>query len=84
MVNSVISLRLRRTLKRAGLDYLVGHFTPHTFRHMYASYLLNSGIPVSEVSASLGHSSPQMTLSIYTERNPDDDVNLADKFNELW
>lgn len=83
LVNTGISLRLRNTLKRAGLEYLVGHFTAHTFRHMYASYLLNSGVPVSEVSASLGHSSPNMTLSIYTEQNPEKDVNLADKFEEL-
>ncbi|ETO40002.1 Integrase [Fructilactobacillus florum 8D] len=84
LVNTGISLRLRNTLKRADLGYLVGSFTAHTFRHMYASFLLNSGVPVSEVSASLGHSSPQMTLSVYTERNPENDVNLADKFNELW
>ncbi|ANZ59311.1 hypothetical protein AYR59_04490 [Fructilactobacillus lindneri] len=84
LVNTGISLRLRNTLKRAKLGYLVGHFTAHTFRHMYASYLLNSGVPLSEVSAALGHSNPQMTLSIYTERNPEKNDNLADKFNELW
>lgn len=84
LVNTAISLRLRNTLKRAGLGYLVGHFTAHTFRHMYASYLLNSGVEVSEVSAALGHSSPQITLSIYTEETPMKKDNLADKFNDLW
>lgn len=84
LVNTAVSLRLRNTLKRAGIGYLVGHFTAHTFRHMYASYLLNSGVEISEVSAALGHSSPQMTLSIYTEKTPMKKDNLADKFNDLW
>lgn len=84
LVNTGISLRLRNTLRRAGLEYLIGHFTAHSFRHMYASYLLNNGVEVSSVSAALGHSNPNMTLSIYTEQTPDKNDNLADKFNDLW
>lgn len=84
LVNTAISQRLRTLLRHSGLGYLVGHFTAHTFRHMYASYLLNSGEDVSEVSAALGHSNPQMTLSVYTEKTPGKSDNLADKFNNLW
>lgn len=82
--NKYVSLKLRNTLEHAKLDYLIGHFTAHTFRHQYASYLLNSGVAVSEVSASLGHASPEVTLSIYTEKTPMKKDNLADKFNNLW
>ncbi|WP_429971325.1 tyrosine-type recombinase/integrase [Fructilactobacillus sp. Tb1] len=80
----MVSTSLRVILKRAGLDYLIGHFTAHYFRHMYASFLLNSGVPVTEVSKSLGHASPDITLKIYSEANPDENINLAEKFNDLW
>lgn len=84
LVNSAASFRLRTVLKHAKLDYLIGHFTAHTFRHMYASYLLNSGVEVSEVSEALGHSNSQITLSVYTEKTPGKNENLADQFNKLW
>lgn len=84
MINPSISILLQNTLKRVGLGHLVGHFTAHTFRHMYASYLLNSGTELTQVSAALGHSNPRMTLSIYSEKDPEKNVNLADKFNNLW
>ncbi|USS93958.1 site-specific integrase (plasmid) [Fructilactobacillus ixorae] len=80
----VISTTLSKILKHAKLDYLVGHFTPHTFRHQFASYLLNSGVPLTEISKTLGHSNPSITLSIYSEAAPDKNDNLAQKFNELW
>lgn len=40
--------------------------TMHGLRHTCASMLINSGIPIAEVSAQLGHSSIDITLRTYT------------------
>lgn len=42
------------------------HITMHGLRHTYASMLIASGVPVSEVSAQLGHASVDITLRVYT------------------
>lgn len=42
----------------------------HTFRHTFATYLLEKGIPVAEVSRILGHSSPAITFKMYTHAIP--------------
>jgi integrase len=40
-------------------------FTPHVLRHIFASVALVGGIPITDVSAWLGHKSIQTTFSIY-------------------
>jgi len=42
------------------------HITMHGLRHTYASMLIAEGVPVSEVSAQLGHASVDITLRAYT------------------
>lgn len=42
------------------------HITMHGLRHTYASMLIADGVPVSEVSAQLGHASVDITLRVYT------------------
>lgn len=42
------------------------HVTMHGLRHTYASMLINSGVPIAEVSSQLGHSSIDITLRTYT------------------
>ena len=37
----------------------------HSFRHLNASLLINSGIDIRTVSACLGHSQTSTTLNIY-------------------
>ncbi|QBP18043.1 tyrosine-type recombinase/integrase [Acetilactobacillus jinshanensis] len=84
MSNTTISRNLSKILKQAGLGYLSGHFTAHTFRHMFASYLLNNGMPLTEVSHALGHANPQITLAIYTQRNPASNKNLGSKIEQIY
>lgn len=52
---------LEPAMRRAGLKGL----TMHGLRHTYASLLLANNTPVTEVSYYLGHSSPQVTMTIY-------------------
>ena len=44
--------------------------TPHSFRHLKASTLLNRGASLSEVQDVLGHSSPLTMKSIYAHYTP--------------
>lgn len=41
------------------------HVTMHGLRHTYASMLISEGVPISEVSAQLGHASVDITLRTY-------------------
>lgn len=52
----------RTTRRRAGLD----RFTLHDLRHYYASGLIQAGCDVATVQKALGHSSPAITLNVYT------------------
>jgi integrase len=48
--------------------------TPHMLRHRYASRLVMQGVPITVVRERLGHSSPAMTLNVYSHVLIDDDV----------
>lgn len=41
-------------------------FTFHQLRHYHASILMDLGVPATEISSRLGHSSPRITLDFYT------------------
>ena len=54
----------RPLLKRAGLDEGDGlHF--HALRHFAASWMIQAGIPITEVARMLGHAKFDMTLQVY-------------------
>lgn len=42
----------------------------HDLRHLHATHLLEAGVPVSTVSARLGHASARMTLEVYGHARP--------------
>ena len=60
------SIALRRglwpALRRAGLRKV----NMHSLRHSFASALIAKGSPVTEVQSILGHSSPAITLNVYS------------------
>ena len=51
------------TSESAPLDF---HCNPHLLRHTYATRLFEGGLDIKEVQYLLGHSTPAMTLRIYT------------------
>lgn len=75
-------VRLRTVLRAAKLDYLIGHFTCHSFRHMHASYLLADEVNPIDIADRLGHKDPSMTLRVYGHKVPGQN-NLAKKFEEI-
>ncbi len=56
-----------RTRARLGF-----HFTPHMFRHTYATMARRGGVPIEIVSKLLTHSSIQTTSEIYLHSSPED------------
>ncbi|MDN3023019.1 tyrosine-type recombinase/integrase [Streptomyces sp. S.PB5] len=57
----------RPALTAAGVEY----FKSHSLRHFYAGSLLRQGVPVSEVSAWLGHTSVSFTERYCSDLMPD-------------
>lgn len=49
--------------RNAVLDF---YCTPHMLRHTYATRLFEGGLDIKEIQYLLGHSTPAMTLRIYT------------------
>jgi integrase len=59
--NTVTSLMTK--LIRAGMQ--LPHARLHDLRHLHATTLLLSGVPVHVVAARLGHADPAITLRVY-------------------
>lgn len=53
-------------LQRAGIS----HRGFHHMRHTFATFAISSGVPITVVSATLGHASTSMTLDIYAHVMP--------------
>ena len=49
----------------------------HCLRHAHASLLIAKGVPITAISKRLGHTSPKITLSIYSHTTQDSDENIA-------
>jgi integrase len=64
-----------RLLRREGL----GHVRLHDLRHSHCSQLLKAGVPLTAVSARLGHSSTAVTATIYAHLLPGMDQDAADR-----
>lgn len=52
----------------------------HTFRHTAATYLLEKGIPVAEVSRILGHADATITYGMYVHSIPGYNQKIIDQF----
>jgi integrase len=53
---------MARACKAAG----IAHFHPHDLRHRYASIQVKRGVPITDLSAQLGHTKKSMTLDTYS------------------
>jgi integrase len=71
--------RSRRAKEAAGLDSLEGRLSWHSLRHSAGSiWLTEYGIPVTTVSAMMGHANPSFTLACYGRDPRDEQTMIAD------
>jgi integrase len=61
----------------------VGRLTPHEARHSAASLMIASGADVRTVAGALGHSSPVVTLSVYSHLFDDRLDDVAERIDAL-
>jgi integrase len=74
--SNVLRQGLYPALKKAELPRV----NVKTLRHSYASGLIASGAPVTEVQHRLGHSDPAVTLKVYSHWYSDQDTGAVDRF----
>lgn len=60
--NNLVSRHFNPALKKAGIDRI--RF--HDLRHTYASLLIEQGENIKYIQSQLGHSTPSVTLNVYT------------------
>lgn len=60
--NNLVGRHFNPALKRAGIDRI--RF--HDLRHTYASLLIEQGENIKYIQSQLGHSTPSVTLNVYT------------------
>ncbi len=57
-----------RALEKLGLPKL----NPHCMRHTFATQMLHNGVDIATTASILGHSSPAITLDIYSHTNEEE------------
>lgn len=65
--------KLKKYAERAHLPVI--HV--HDLRHSHASYLIHAGVPITTISARLGHVSPNMTLKVYSHMYKNDEKDVV-------
>jgi len=70
---------LRRTVKKLKI---AKHVHPHTFRHSYATHLIEAGVPIQHVQQCLGHRS-LVTTMIYLHVTESGREQSREKLNQL-
>lgn len=79
LYHSTVQHALKKECDRLGLP----HVTPHGLRHLHASLLINESVPITAVSARLGHANPGITMKIYAHALPGQDHKAAEAISRL-
>ena len=76
---SAFNLALERACKRSG----VRKATVHSLRHIFATVLMEKGVPLVKISAVLGHSSIHTTFEFYCDVL-DEKEKIKDSINDTF
>ena len=56
----------------------------HYLRHNHASTLIKMGVPITEITRRLGHSSSAVTLKVYSHAFKNDDSAVIKALETMW
>ncbi len=70
--NYLDSRRVATELSQVTTSAGLGHVNPHMLRHTATTIMIRGGVKVKTISATLGHSSIQMTMNVYGHLFEDD------------
>jgi len=73
-----ITNRISEFMRQAGCKGI----STHKLRHYSASFLLGEGVPITDVSARLGHANPEITLKYYGRFMPSNDERAPAAFDQ--
>lgn len=76
----LVKWHLQPMLKKLGIPR-VGL---HAFRHTNATLAHSWGVPLKTMQSRLGHSTPALTLDVYTHARSADEQNFTDKLGEFF
>ena len=79
IVAKAMSIQVSRAFTRAGYPW----FSFHKLRHTAACFLLDNDVPITTVSALLGHSSIKVTMDFYARVRPGKLAEAVKKFDVL-
>lgn len=74
-----IQMTFKKCSMRAGLPLI----TIHGLRHSHASLLINNGVPITTIAKRLGHTSPKMTLDVYSHMFKKADENAVQMIEKI-
>lgn len=71
----------KKSAEKAGLP---AETNIHSLRHFFTSYALSQNVPIRDVQATLGHTDPKFTLSVYSHIMQGSHTRTAEKMNDLF
>jgi integrase len=74
-----VNVYLQEIIEEVGLEPI----TVHGLRHTFCTWLLRNGVPVKDVSDTVGHSKPSVTLNLYWQSIPGVGARVSAKVTEL-
>jgi integrase/recombinase XerD len=82
LAQTTMTEMVTRRLKRAGVQVPNASKGSHLFRHLFASKMLKSGVPLEHIAQMLGHRSEESTL-IYTKIDFNNLMDIAQEWPEV-
>lgn len=76
----VVETRLKKLLKKAEIVKII---TPHSFRHIPTSLLIETGVSIKEIQQRLGHTDINKTMNIYAHITANMEEKSSQQFNKL-
>lgn len=79
----IIPTTISKMMNRVSEGCNLPHITVHGLRHTYATLAAQSGMPVKQLQAQLGHSKVEITLDVYTSITDEQRKDTANQYTSF-